>query len=728
VDGLAGLTDEQGGGRERRGTESQLMALWTAIESRVYGAVEAEEALPLAHAVFFDFSKAFDTVPQPLLWAKMRNRYGIRGPVWWAVRRLYDGAGVRVRCKEGLGGYIPQLQGVRQGGVLSPMLYALHLDEGIERAKAAMGADGGLAVGAGTLLTRLRALGFCDDLVLTAEDGPTLQRGTDALALYAAETGSSFNLKPRKTATMSFVRKGEVLPAALPKMTMPTFTESGGRLVEAGRKRINRVGKYTYLGVLLRTVLDPNDMQEVVRRRLYLVTLKLERAVTRATLGSKDYLAMVRSRVLPHILHAAAVWGDVSGARARKKNTGPRGSQAKQSLEDVWRAAVARAWGGSRLLPLLAPAVLLDAGLRTCVMFARQHRLRAICSCLAFGEGHMLHRVLRAALSDDRWDDDEGAQDTWVAQTRAMLRWMDERNAAAAGPVAVAAGGGGGGLLDAVMAGRLQRGEARRQTDTADAREFAQWLRDSGGDAEGFRRVWHGGVVEPGTAVPAHAPVEPAQAKRGLLRVGTTEHARGSMAPRGDRRVPTLRLAIRSSVQLGMVEPAAPAPRLETTAARHVRAHTCPGCARAGTDVSHLLLRCPRFASQRARLVAALRRLGPIAVSLREAGERGRIKTHALALPPWAAELSDAQLCAQWGPVWLACAGAGLREERIGGDRDNGVDNDGNDVPLGGGTVRVSLQVVHAGAQKATARFLKRVLGEARGGAAWTARCQARNA
>ena len=753
-DGRVGLSDVQGGGRELRGCEGQVLAMWLALQAHVYRRVPAGQPQPVAHAVFVDVSKAFDTVDQALLWVQLRERYGIKGRVWSAVVRLYEGAAVRVRCNGVLGDEIPQRQGVRQGDVLSPLLYALWLDEAIQEVKKAMGPSGGLRVGgssdAGPCAEGVRVpiLGFCDDLVLMAEDRETLQRGLDALALFAAKFGFSFNLKPGKTAAMSFFARGEEQPeegegpGQLPCFVMPQYRETeGGELEVCGRKAVLRVQQYDYLGVPLRPVLTGAPAQHSARRKMVSGAISADQTVQRGKLGAYDHLMLLRVQVLPYLTYGLGVWGDVCGDSFRHRPAATKQAPSPMSMEESWRKAVTVAWGGSHGLPVLGPAAFLDAGLRTCVMYARQHRLRLVASCLAFGEGHLLHDVVKAALADGSADyEGTPAALTWAVQTRRLLAWLDEREYGAA--VARAARLRGdeedgeeevarpASLLQAVLDGVLKQVPARAATDRADAREFVHWLEHCGPGAEAYRRLHHGGRVPDGGLVPAFEPEEALLACVGL-RHGTAVQASGSQAARRRAHMATLRMALRSLTPV-------PAPRrkhrgrprkavLTKSGSRHARArldkkeaerlaheNDCPGCGRAEADVVHLVLECPRFEGARAKLVAELRGLGPHTALVRtqEAdgkASRTKLEVRVVALPPGAEDATDGELCERWGPVWLACVGAGLE----GTGRD------------GAGGARLHLGVVHPGAHSASSDYLQVVLGAGPGASGWTARCLA---
>ena len=76
----------------------------------------------------YDLEKAFDTVEYPILLERL-YAVGINGKCWWLIRNWYMGAQCRVRIQKGLLSqpYVIE-RGVKQGSVLSPVLFLLVMD------------------------------------------------------------------------------------------------------------------------------------------------------------------------------------------------------------------------------------------------------------------------------------------------------------------------------------------------------------------------------------------------------------------------------------------------------------------------------------------------------------------------------------------------------------------------------------------------------------------------
>ena len=133
--------------------------------------------------------------------------------------------------------------GVRQGGVLSPYLFAIYLDDlsnEFNRIKA------GCYIG----VVLLNHLMYADDLCVFCPSVRWLQRIVDVCQAYAKSHGIIFNCN--KTVCMTFKAKSA-------KSTVTPLLKVGGQNVKS-------VDQYKYLGIALDTELsDDKDIQSQLR-------------------------------------------------------------------------------------------------------------------------------------------------------------------------------------------------------------------------------------------------------------------------------------------------------------------------------------------------------------------------------------------------------------------------------------------------------------------------------
>ncbi|KAJ0173828.1 hypothetical protein K1T71_010977 [Dendrolimus kikuchii] len=122
-DGL--LWDAQGGFRNGRGCMDQVFSLRNIVEKQ----------LAMGRKVFcgfVDLEKAFDRVVRKDLW-DILPRYGINGQLMRAVQSTYEGCMACVRLDGSLSPWFDVNIGVRQGCVLSALLFILYLDDCLQR-------------------------------------------------------------------------------------------------------------------------------------------------------------------------------------------------------------------------------------------------------------------------------------------------------------------------------------------------------------------------------------------------------------------------------------------------------------------------------------------------------------------------------------------------------------------------------------------------------------------
>ena len=211
------LVDEQMGFRQDRGTRDALFILDEVVRMR-----RKKERVYLG---FLDISKAYPSVWWEGLWWKLRD-IGVSGRMLAAIRSFY----ARCMCAVRVGGeaedWFEDKVGVRQGCPLSPLLFAIYINN---LAKDVSARGGSVKVGG----ARLGLLLFADDIVLFADSREGLQRSLNIAWQYSRTWRFNFNLGTSKSEVM-------VLGGSVPRERF-----------WMGEDQMNVVREYCYLGIVL---------------------------------------------------------------------------------------------------------------------------------------------------------------------------------------------------------------------------------------------------------------------------------------------------------------------------------------------------------------------------------------------------------------------------------------------------------------------------------------------
>ena len=145
------LRQEQAGFRKRRGCTDQIFALRNSIEQILEG------NCPL-YINFIYFKKAFDSIHHNTLWKILRS-YGVPLKIVSLIETFYNHFECSVILSNTSSEWFPVKSGVRQGCILSPILFLVVIDWVMR--KATSDKPRGIQW---TLFSQLEDLDFADDL------------------------------------------------------------------------------------------------------------------------------------------------------------------------------------------------------------------------------------------------------------------------------------------------------------------------------------------------------------------------------------------------------------------------------------------------------------------------------------------------------------------------------------------------------------------------------------
>ena len=143
------------------------------------------------YCAFIDVKKAYDRVWRDGLWKRLFD-VGVNGKMWRVVKEMYREVKSCVMVDGEQTEWFDTDMGVRQGCVISPILYSVFIN-GFAKQLINRGV-GGVRVA----VDLLRILLFADDIVLFAEDAHGLQEMLDVLEKYARKWRFEVNVKKSK--------------------------------------------------------------------------------------------------------------------------------------------------------------------------------------------------------------------------------------------------------------------------------------------------------------------------------------------------------------------------------------------------------------------------------------------------------------------------------------------------------------------------------------------------
>ncbi|CAH4036168.1 unnamed protein product [Pieris brassicae] len=186
------LSDAQFGFRPMLSTECAILSL-----KHVVG-YYTERNTPV-YAVFLELSKVFDVVRYGLLWGKLRQT-GVPGPYVDLFSHWYEHQTNQIRWSNTLSEEYRLECGVRQGGLTSPALFNLYINELIE-------ALGGARVGCSIDGHCMNSISYADDMVLLSPSVGALRRLLSIWERYAESHGLRYNVKKSELLVFKAAKK-----------------------------------------------------------------------------------------------------------------------------------------------------------------------------------------------------------------------------------------------------------------------------------------------------------------------------------------------------------------------------------------------------------------------------------------------------------------------------------------------------------------------------------------
>ena len=176
------LPDVLDGFRKGRGTSSPIAKIHWITE-------KAREFQKNLHLCFIDYTKAMDCVDLDQVWKALREM-GIPDHLTCLLRNLYAGQEATVRTWYGRTDWFKIEKGVRQGCLLSPCLFNLHMEPTMRNARLNE-LQAGIKIGG----RNTNNLSYVDDNTLMAESEVELKSVLMRVKAESERAGLSINIK-----------------------------------------------------------------------------------------------------------------------------------------------------------------------------------------------------------------------------------------------------------------------------------------------------------------------------------------------------------------------------------------------------------------------------------------------------------------------------------------------------------------------------------------------------
>ena len=291
LDDSCRLGEEQAGFRSKYSTIDHVFVLKSIVDFYL-------QKRKRLYCAFIDYRKAFDLIDRKSLWYKL-IKIGVNGKILNVVRNLYQNAKSCISSNGEVSDFFTCNVGVRQGENLSPLLFAVYLNDFQEHMSKfypglkTLNEDINSTLQGEDIehLSKLSCLLYADDTIIMAESPDELQTALHAVSEYCRAWNLTVNAS--KTKIMIFSR-GKI-------RRMPNFIY--------GNEKIDVVFDFTYLGVQFNY---NGTFKKAISRQIIQARKALYSMLTKAKkmqLSVDIQCHLFDHLILPILMYGSEVWG-----------------------------------------------------------------------------------------------------------------------------------------------------------------------------------------------------------------------------------------------------------------------------------------------------------------------------------------------------------------------------------------------------------------------------------
>lgn len=282
VEAYSRLSETQAGFRAGYTTFDNAFVLYSIVNK--YLSMKGKTV----YVAFIDFQKAFDSVERGLLYDVLK-RNGIKGHLFEAVQQIYSSVKACVRSNQGVSNVFTCPIGLRQGCSLSPVLFAMFINE----LYSTLCDNNIRGIQLFPDIVEIFILMFADDIALIADTVVGLQKQLNILYQFCSKSKLVVNIT--KTKILVFKRGGQLA-------RREKWTYNGSQL--------DIVNGFTYVGIYFSNRLSMYKMAEAMSIKAKKVLICILNSFQHVPcLPFNTFFKIFDSKIASVMLYGSELWG-----------------------------------------------------------------------------------------------------------------------------------------------------------------------------------------------------------------------------------------------------------------------------------------------------------------------------------------------------------------------------------------------------------------------------------